>query len=253
MGTGSFGGGSGGFGGGGSGGVGGGSATGKKTDSLLDRILGLINLTKSINDNPAIAVARKTISEALQMPVRQRHLKQIVSDPFVDGVFRSLFEMSEKLGAPADPSRLGPVLGLQDKFTLANVVTALVDRRASREVDERYVDISRRALTDIFLATVNNDHQAYAQRPVASIPKFDPRPFKSLSGYFLSTIIREVVRRDVLELSDRAQASVQQATREIADRWIDIFRSKYRDGKSVRHRDMLEVIAQNYSKFAKSE
>lgn len=253
MGTGSFGGGSGGFGGGGSGAIGGGSSTGKKTDSLLDRMLGLIGLTNSFNDNPEIAVARKTISEALQNPVRQRHLKQIVSDPFVDGVYRSLFELSDKLDTPAAPSRLAAALGLPpNQLTLAKIVAALVDRRASREVDERYVEITSCALADIFLATVDNDFRSYAQLNVGSIPKFDPRPLQSLSGFFLSRVIREVVRRDVLGLSDQAQASVQQATREIADRWIDIFQSKYRDGKSIRHRDMLQVIAQNYSKFSNS-
>jgi hypothetical protein len=254
MGTGSFGGGSGGFGGGGSGSIGGASVTGKKTDSLLDRIVALIGLTKSINDNPAIAVARKTIAEALQTPVRRRYLQELLSDPFVDGVYRALFEISPTLGSPADPSRLGLGLGLQQStFTLAEVVAALVNRHKSREVDERYVEITRRALTDLFLEAVDNDYRAYSQQPARSIAKFDHRPFQRLCGHFLSSVIREVVRRDVLGLSQQAQSSVQQATREIADRWFEIFESKFHDGKSVRHRDMLHVIAQNYSMFSRSE
>jgi hypothetical protein len=254
MGTGSFGGGSGGFGGGGSGSIGGVSVTGKKSDSLLDRVLALIGLTNSINDNPAIAVARKTIAEALQTPVRRRYLQEILSDPFVDGIFRALFEISQTLGTPADPSRLGPGLGLQQStFTLAAVVAALVNRHKSREVDERYMEITRCALADLFLEAVDNDYRAYAQQPAGSIAKFNRRPFQSLCGHFLSSIIREIVRRDVLGLSQQAQASVQQATREIANRWFDIFESKYYDGKSVRYRDMLQVIAQNYPMFSRSE
>ena len=259
MGTGSFGGGSGGFGGGGSGSIGGVSVTSKKTgkkktDSLLDRIVALIGLTKSFNDNPAIAVARKTIAEALQTPARRRYLQEILSDPFVDGIFHALFDISHTLGTPADPSRLGLGLGLQQStFTLAEVVGALVNRYKSREVDERYMEIARRALTDLFLGAVDNDYRAYAQQPTRSIAKFDKRPFQSLCGHFLSSVVREVVRRDVLGLSQQAEASVQQATREIADRWVDIFESKYCDGKSVRHRDMLRVIAENYPMFSRSE
>lgn len=251
MGTGSFGGGSGAFGGGGSGGIGDVSATGKKTDSLLDRILALIGLTKSINDNPDIAVARKTISEALQMPIRRRHLQQILSDPFVDGVYRSLIEMSGELGKPPDLARLGRNLGLQKhQFTLAGVVSSLVDQHKSREVDERYVDIMRRAITDIILRSVGNDYGVYAQTPLQSIGKFDPRPFDSLSSLFLHSVIREVVRRDVLGLTQQAQSSVEQATSEIADRWVNVFETKYHDAKSVRHRDMLRIIAQNYPAFS---
>jgi len=263
MGTGSFGGGSGGFGTAGSGSIGGVPSTStkrsltrkkKKTDSLLDRIVGLIGLTRAMNDNPALAVARKTISEALQSPVRQRYVREILSDPFVDGLFRDLFDTAPALGSPPDPSRLGSGLGLQPStFTLAQVVAALVNRRKSREVDERYLEITRCALSDIFLMTVDNNYRAYAQLPARSLPAFDTRPFQSICGHFLSSVIREVVRRDVLELSPDAQASVQQATREIADRWVDIFERKFHDGKSVRHRDMLKMITQNYPTFSRSE
>src|SRR5262252_7308409 len=142
MGTGSFGGVSGGFGGGSSGRIGGASMTGKKTDSLLERITALIGLTKSINENPEIAVTRRTIAAALQSPVRRRHLQGILSDPFVDNVFRALFEIPPMLGEPPSLVNLGAVLGLPPStFTLVGVVSALVDRWKSREVDERYVDI----------------------------------------------------------------------------------------------------------------
>jgi len=253
MGTGSFGGGSGGFGGGGSGRIGGASITGKKTDSLLDRITALIGLTKSINENPEIAVTRRTIAAALQSPVRRR-LQGILSAPFVDNVFRALFQIPPMLGKPPSLVNLGAALGLPPStFTLVGVVSTLVDRWKSREVDERYVEITRRALNDLFLATVDNDYRAFAQQPAPSIVKFDQGPFQSLCGRFLASIIREVVRHDVLSLSPQAQASVQTATQEIADRWVDIFESKYRDGKAVRHRDMMRTLSQNYSAFAISE
>lgn len=250
MGTGSFGGGSGSFGGGGSGASlsGGGQS---RTDSVLERIRALIDFTGRVNANPALDAARQRVREALGRSARSKYLRELIADPFVDTVFRELLEIDARMGQTLDCRELADRYGLaREGVSLLAVVSALINKHRTREVDERFVEIVHQAVKDIFLQAVNNDYHLYMEAcGDATKARFDRAVLQRTCNRYLKSLMREVIRRDVLDLSTAAKASLDRAAGEVADRWVALFEGRFRRG-DTRHRDMLAVMARDYQAFS---
>ncbi len=260
MGTGSFGGGSGSFGGGGSGAPLGGRRSGDGTsrsgrgrrDSVFDRIFGLITLTRDVNEHPEKKKARAAVIAALETPPRLKYLRQILGDPFVEGVYRGLFALRELVVNGFEWPRVAREYDLDpERASLSSLSAALVDRRWSPAVDERIVEIANSAVRDLLLKAVGDDLALYsqAQRSRELARSFEPKVLDNTADRFIAAILCEVVRRDVLELSDEARAMLGEVFLEIGKRWCDIFAETSREFPKTRYRGLLAAIARDPSSF----
>jgi hypothetical protein len=264
MGTGSFGGGSGSYGAGGSGSTGSGSlgssnnsSSGSKSSagSVAQLIASLLRLTKSVNKDPSLSGARKVLSEMLQDRGRREFFLGVLNSPFVQGVFEDLLALSREVVKEVDWSAIAAKYQLNAaEASLSAYARALVRQHQSRSTDERHLEIVRLVLSDIFLKAVGNDLALFQRTtPVALAAKFDIKVLASISGFYLSGLMRRVVRKDIMEMSPEMQISMETASHEIADGWYERFEVNYMKQGGKRREDLLAVIADNYPEFASVE
>lgn len=278
MGTGSFGGGSGGFGGGsggfggGSGGLGGGGFGGgrpgatrgpgpgggvdrsarRRGGSVFDRILALITLTRHVNEHPEKTKARKTVIAALETRSRRKYLLEILGNALVDGVYRDLFELRALVTNGLEWSVVARQYGLDpERATLGGLTAAIVERHRNPAVDERFVEIASGAVRDLLLKAVGDDFDLYYEaRSSRDLERaFVPSVLDNTADRFIAGILFELVRRDVLDLSDEARAMLGEVFREIGKRWCDMFAERSHTGEKVEYSDLLAAIAREPSSF----
>lgn len=264
MGTGSFGGGSGSFGGGGSGagvsngtgdppaggsdGANAGGGVGKKgTDSVHERIMSLSRLTDSFNANPELGRVLALIYGLLQHRTRAAFVRMVLADPLVDGAFRRLLDFDKSVRGGTDlVQAAGGVAG-----SLSDFADAIHSGAEGADTDERTSGITRRAISDVLLRTVKNSQDLYYDTPMDQLGgNFDPTPLTRTADHFLGTVMREALRRDLLELNPAAKAAVADACRQISISWIDRFRNKYEGKSKTVFADILKTISENYPTFA---
>jgi hypothetical protein len=258
MGTGSFGGGSGSYGGGGSGSSGTGlGVSGPGTSlsggggSVAQLIKSLLNLTKSFNRDPSVAGARRALSSALQDPGRRDFFIGVLRSPFVQAVFDDLLDLARDNAKAVDWKTIASRYDLDPQLAnLAALVRALLRKHQGRSTDERHLEAVRNSLSDLFLGAIGNDTVRYVRMTPAEFEaRFDNSIFPSISGYFLSALMRRAVRLDLGDLKPDVAVSMETASREIADGWYQHFETSYFN-KGSKRRDVLAVIADNYSDFA---
>ncbi len=260
MGTGSFGGGSGGFGGGSSGGTLGGGRSGGgasrsgsgRGGSVFGRILALITLTRHVNEHPEKKKARATVIAALESTPRRKYLLEILGNPLVDGVYRDLFELRAFVAKAFEWRRVAQHYGLDpERAPLGALSAAIVERHRSPAIDERFVEIANSAVRDLLLKAVGDDRDLYyqPQRSRDIEQTFDSRVLDNTADRFIAGILFEVVRRDVLNLSDEARAMLGDVFLEIGKKWCDVFAKKSDDIQKARYRDLLGVISREPSAF----
>lgn len=263
MGTGSFGGGSGSFGDGGSGagfsdgpgdppaqgvdGVNAGNIGKKGTDSVHERIMSLSRLTDSFNANPELGRVLARIYGLLQHRTRAAFVRMVLADPLVDSAFRSLLDFDKAVRGGMDfVQAAGGVAG-----SLSDFADAVLARAEGADTDERISGITRRAISDVLLRTVRNSQDLYYDTPLSQLGgNFDPTPLTRTADHFLGAVMREALRRDLLELNPAAKAAVADACRQISISWIDRFRSKYEGKSKTVFADILKTISENYPTFA---
>jgi hypothetical protein len=264
MGTGSFGGGSGGFGSGGSGGSassGGGSARNsagggrQRGDSVFKRILALLKLTRDISEHPKVEEARAAVIAALETPVRRRYLLEVLGDDLVNGIYHDLLELQALVTNGFDWALVARRYGLdEERASLGKLGTAIVARHQSNAVDERFVEIARGAVRDLLLEAVAEEPSVYFEtRPRDLERNFDTKVLDSTAARFIAGILYEVIRRDVLKMTGEVKAMLGDVFLEIADRWCKIFEEKFRDRGNARYRDLLAVIARESPTFPVGE
>jgi hypothetical protein len=264
MGTGSFGGGSGSFGAGGSGSTGSGSsrsrtkaAGGSKGSggSVAQLVESLLRLTWNVNKDPTLSGARKVLSEMLQDRGRREFFLTVLRSPFVQGVLKDLIALSRQVRSQVKWSAIAAKYQLNvAEASLSALARALVREHQSRSIDERHLEIVRLVLSDIFLKAVGNDLAVFQRTtPDKLAARFDTKVLASISGYYLSGLMRRVVRKDIMEMSPELQISMETASREIADGWYERFEVNYIKRHGKKREDLLAVIADNYHEFAFAE
>jgi hypothetical protein len=257
MGTGSFGGGSGSYGSGGSGssrtgsGEPGSGNSSSGSGSVAQLIKSLLNLTKSFNKDPSVAGARRALSSALQDPGRRDFFIGVLRSPFVQAVLDDLLDLALVNAKAVDWKTIASRYDLDPQLpTLAALVRALLRKHQGRSTDERHLEAVRNTLSDIFLGAIGNDTVRYIRMTPAEFEaRFNKSVFPSISGYFLSALMRRAVRVDLGDLNPTVALSMETASREIADGWYEHFEIGYFN-KGRKRRDVLAVIADNYSEFA---
>jgi hypothetical protein len=134
--------------------------------------------------------------------------------------------------------------------TLADLTDNICQRGQAADTDERVETIVRRAVTDLLLRTVGNTQQLYYERPLKQLgTSFDRRPLENTADIFLSAIIADTVRRDLLNLTAEARAGLVQASRAIAINWTDKFKDR-RQKTGTAFRDMMQAIGNDYAFYA---
>lgn len=265
MGTGSFGGGSGSFGSGGSGSTGDGSkitggsaslkvATGrmrKKTNSVVELISSLLRLSRDVNKDPSLAQARKVLSEMIQDRGRKTFFIEVLKSPFINGLLNDLLALDRDLDGRFNWRVVARLYDLDSqRASLSALLRAMIATHRSRAADERHVEIGRRAVSDILLKAIGNDLDAYLHMsPDVLAQRFNMDFLHSTCGHLLSGLMRHAVLRDVVNLSEATQVSMETASLEIADVWYTQFRAKFY-GNAIRNRNILNVIAEHYDEFA---
>jgi len=249
MGSGSFSGGSGGFGGGGSGG--GGVRSGSKSttssgrkDSSFARLKGVIDFTRLLNRDRGDRGARATIVAQLNTPARRNHLLQLIADPFVHGVFTELFAINDHLSTGAGWKAVVAAYSLPGTASLLSLRQALIAAHQHPGTDERFVEITGVALSDLFLQGVRNSLPLYTTRPLQTLDNtFDAAVLQRTCNAFLGSVFREILRRDSLGLTEAAMSRVDVISREIADACVARFIREHHQKEGTRHRDMLLTLA----------
>lgn len=260
MGTGSFGGGSGSYGGGGSGSSGrGGTSAGKekgkkRSGSVFQLITSMLSLSRAVNEDPGLTQARKVMSEMLQDTGRAAFFSALLGSSFINGLFVDLLALSDSLSTGFDWNHVATTYNLEtNEASLGALLRALVARHRSRSNDERYVEIGRRAVSDLLLKAIDNDLQLFVRAsPEQLNEKFNVDVLKTTCGHFLSGLIHYSVLRDVMQISAATQLSMETASREFADAWFARFTAHYRS-KNNSNRDFLRTISAHYGEFVSPE
>ena len=263
MGTGSFGGGSGSYGGGGSGSSGrGGKSSGQgsrksgknRTGSVFQLITSILRLSQAVNENPGLTQARKVMSDMLQDPGRAAFLSSLLGSPFINGLFTDLLTLSDGLSSGFDWNHVATAYNLdKDEASLGALLRALVAKYRSRSNDERYIEIGRRAVSDLLLKAIDNDLRLFMRAsPEQLNGKFKVDILRKTCGYFLSGLIHNSVLSDVMKMSEETQLSMDTTSREFADAWFDRFTAHYRS-ENCTNRDFLETISAHYREFVSPE
>jgi hypothetical protein len=231
MGTGSFG-----------GGLPGGGSTYHKIGTLID-------VTDAVN-NAAESIARTAVSEVLRRSDRRKTLVSFLGSGFVNDVYCEIFELREAV-VGAGGFEWAPIAkryGVpEQRASLWRLRAAIVKRHSSAGVDENFVGIVNHAVADLFLRTVGEDDGLYADAAPGELnKKFKIGPLNRTANDFLTTVLLEMVRTGVLSLSTDAKATLRTVTSEIADRWVDVFKERFKD---KRMREMLSTIAEHIDDF----
>jgi hypothetical protein len=251
MGSGSFSGGSGGFGGGGSGGTGsrrgGGSrstTTDRRKDSSFARLKAVFDLTRLLNRDSGAKAARQAIVEQLANSSRRNHLLQLLGDPFVNAVFGELFRINDRLSTGTNWATIGAEYRLPKTASLLSLRYALIAAHQTPGTDERFVDITGTALSDLFLRGVNDKLQLYSEQPLDKMADvFDLSILQLTCNIFMASVIRELVRRDSLELSEASMGRLDTVAHQLADAFVARFIREHHEKDGTQHRLMLATMA----------
>ncbi len=245
MGTGALGGGSGGLGGGGSGGGWGGRGSRggrQRTDSIFERLMSVVNRTKSLNDKPGAAGARNFVDQLLRDPIHRKYLNKLLNDRFVQETYRRTADIAKAM------SESGPAAGAQvmqfDAGTgsLRDLAMAIVDAEATTSTDERFADIVQRIITDLFLDCVDSKDKAFGRQPLSELgSNFSPAPLANTAGHYLAGLINGMVHREVRKVDPAVASGLYEAVITIANEWIDKCRVP-----GVRGRDILRSVAEDF-------
>lgn len=256
MGSASLGGGSGSF-GGGSGsskrGGGGGSAGGGKTDSVLQRFQGLLQLTRNLNATPGLAASRVWAYGMLQDRGRGQFVVACLGSSEVQRVYQDLLRWGEAWRERGDATAVAALTQVDPaRATLRDLAYQLVAPLAQAHADERFLEITRATVVGILNHCVKDaSTDLYARKPLDQLGgDFDPSSLNNVAGLFLEGILGGVLRRDALRIEPAVQEGLATAIHEIATSWVDTFIDKHRKGQ-VGQGDMLKIISEKWTVFSR--
>ncbi|MBX9778548.1 MAG: hypothetical protein K2Y71_29595 [Xanthobacteraceae bacterium] len=191
----------------------------------------------------------------LQDRGRREFFLAVLRSPFVQGVLKELIALSRHGRKQMEWSEIAAKYELSaTEASLSAFARALVREHQSRSTDERHLEVVRLVLSDIFLKAIGNDLAVFQRTSPATLAaRFDIKVLTSVSGYYLSGLMRHVVRKDIMEISPELQISMDTASREIADGWYERFEVNYIKQRGNKREDLLAVIADNYHEFASVE
>ena len=253
MGTGSFGGGSGSF-GGGSGGATTGEGPSDGTKSLVGAIKSLLSLSNAIRDDPSQAVLTKRILDHLRNRATSAHIRDLLSDSFVNDVMGDLLKVGRLIETKATWSEIAQSLDVDTGAgVLTNIADKIIDTNLAThgfDVDERYFDRASDTVRGFLRSAVGGDVSKFMSIDSAKADQIvDRSAFKNIIGFYLGGLISETVIADSVRELGSARNSVHMASQSLSANIYDKFKDRYVKKGVAQPSQALITIAANFSEM----
>jgi hypothetical protein len=173
--------------------------------------------------------------------------------PLIRSVFEKLFVFSDCLRSATPAQTLLERFGVADgPGFVRRCADVICSTGGVPEPDGRITDTVRRCVDDFFLAALGDDVNLLVNGNAKAVAEtLDREMFRRLSGHFLGRVIWQVALRDLTpkERSEENELQIKNQSFALGDRIIAEAEQKYSVGAERRHRELLDMISENWEWF----